>query len=123
MITHVPAQNNHRFRCAHAPDQIQRLAQLPGARLRNGVVQGHDQIGPGRVFQPLQNDRPGLQVVGQGQGTEIMPQGRADPSRRRLGRRNPGQDHQVHGVPTGLLGLVQGFQNRRRHGEDPRIAG
>jgi hypothetical protein len=97
------------------------LAELPGARLRQRIVEGDDEAGLGRRPEPLQHHVPGLQVVRQGDGAEVPAQRR--PQTRGGGEhgRDPGHDLDLQIAPGGIAPLHR-LEHRRGHGEDAGVA-
>ncbi len=91
-----------------------------GLRLRRGIVERDDEVAFGRRPEAPLDDRPWLQVVGKRDGAEIVAERRAEPRRRRLHRRDAGDDRDVERPPSRLL--LDRLEHSRGHGEHARIA-
>ena len=67
-----------------AAQEIEGVDDARRPRLRGGIVERDDEIAFGRGLQAPLDDRPGLQIVGERDGAEIMAERRAEPRRRGL---------------------------------------
>ena len=99
---------------------IEGFAELVRAGLADGIVEGHHEAGGGRGHEALFDDAPGLQVVRQRNGAEVMAERRA-----RLGRDREHGGHARHDrdfdvAPMGRA-VVDRFAHRCGHGEDAGI--
>ena len=116
------AAEDHRRRAGQVPAQaFEGAAKLPGPRLADRIVERDDEAGAGRRVEPPFDQVPGLQIVRQRDGAEIMPERRADPGRDGQHGGDAGHDGQVDRAPFGRSGLDR-LADRRRHGEDAGIA-
>ena len=90
-------------------------------RPRGGIVERDDEIRLDRRDEAPLDHAPGLEVVGQRHGAEIMAERRADPGGGGEHGGDAGRHDDVEGPPGRRAGLDR-LEDRRRHGEDARIA-
>ena len=103
-------------------EQVTHRADLPGAGARGGVVQGEDQVGGGRLVDPVRDDLPRLEPVGQADHAVVVAERGPGPARHRLRGRHARQDLDVHVAPP-LLAPGGLLKHRGGHGEHAGIPG
>ena len=88
-------EGDRRRRRLHGSQQVEGLRDAVRPRLRGRIVERDDEIALRRRAQAALDDRPGLQIVGERDGAEIMAERRAEPRRRRLHRGDARRDLNV----------------------------
>ncbi len=101
--------------------QAEGQVDLLGPRLGRRVVERDHEIALRRGAQAALHHGPGLEVVGQRDGAEIMPERRAEPGGGGLHGGDAGNHGDVEGAPGGVAGLDR-LEHRGGHGEDAGIA-
>ena len=116
------ATENHRRRARQMPrQQRERLAELPGPRAGDRVIEGDDEAGRGRRVEAPLDQLPRLQIVGQRQRAEIVAERRAGAGRDREHGGDARHDGDVERAP-GLRPALHRLQHRGRHGEHAGVA-
>ena len=93
----------------HRPQRVERRAELPGPGARGRVVEGDHEPRLGRSRQPAQHRRPRLEVVGERDRAEIVPERRPHP--RGGGEQGGDAGHDLH---------IQRAPRRPRRSRSPR---
>ena len=88
--------------------------------LRRRVVEHEDQVGRGRGRQPLGDDLPRLEPVGERDGGVVVPERRARPGRRGVRRGHPRHHADRY---AGVALLAGDLEHGAGHGEDTGVAG
>ena len=115
-VAHQPADRFRRL--AIGPQNLHGLLQVVGAALGRWVVERNAEVPRRRAGQPLFNDGPRRQPVGERNHAKIVCQRRAQHSGPTQRRRQAG--HNLDLYPGVLRGQ---FQQRAGHTVDPRITG
>ena len=95
------------------------VGDLGGARPGRRVVDREHEVGLGDGAQPLLDERPRLEPVGQAHHREVAADRRAGAGRDRLHGREPGQHPDLDVVVQRVVG---GLEHGGRHAEDPGVA-
>ena len=115
-------EHDGRRRSAVASDDVPCFGELPEPLRGDGVVEGECEVGGGNCFQPLDDDLPGLQAVGEREDAEVVAERRADTGGCGLHGGEAGDDADVERAPR-LRALFHALENGGCHGEDAWIAG
>ena len=118
----IGAAENHRRRCRKMPPQpLERLAELPGPRPRDRIVERDDETRARGGVEPALDQFPGLEIVGQRDGAEVMAERRADARGDREHRGDARHDRDIERSPDSVAALDL-LAHRRRHREHAGIA-
>ena len=116
------AAENHRRRARQMPrQQRERLAELPGPRARDRVIEGDDEARRGRRVEAPLDQLPRLEIVGQRQRAEIVAERRAGAGRDREHGGDARHDGDVERAP-GMRPALHRLQHRGGHGEHAGVA-
>ena len=100
--------------------QIEGPVQLVGAGAADGIIKGHDETGARCGNKSGLNDGPGLEVVGERDRTEIMPERCAGPCRNGQHGGDARYDAEFDGAPLWRPGF-HGLANGGGHGKDAGV--
>ena len=119
------AAENHRRRARQMPrQQRERLAELPGPRAGDRVIERDDEAGRGRRVEAPLDQLPWLEIVGQRQRAEIVAERRAGAGRDREhggDARHDGDVERAPGMRSALHRLATPRRPwRTRRGRRPR---
>ena len=104
-----------------AAQPFERVTKLPRPRPRNRIIDRDHKSGARRRIEPPLDKLPRLQVVGEGDRTEVMTERRADPRSDCQHCGNAGDDCEIQRAPS-VRSSFDFFAYSCRHGKDARIA-
>ena len=115
----LAGQQHRRAGGSALAQQFDGPAQLPGAALGAGVVEGHHEIAARRAPEAPLDHLPGGESIAQADGAEIVHQGGADPGGGQLQGRQSRVDGEGRSVQGGQL--QPELQGQSRHAVDAAV--